>query len=248
MLHLYAIVERAGTSAPLPPGLSDRPVRFVAASDLACVVSDIAEEDGACVAVAGTRADLAGRADASPSGMLRDGILRHERVIEGLMAEQAVLPSRFGTALDDDHACRRHLIRHREALLSKLRQVRDCVEFALRFSNGCVAQEMGGADDGLRPGTAYLRRLGHGRTGWPDASAAFPHDDLTARAEAHVLWPRTGTQPELRASVLVRNAQIVPFLREVAGFQRRRPQFALSCTGPWPPYSFANPDLTGDFA
>jgi hypothetical protein len=64
------------------------------------------------------------------------------------------------------------------------------------------------------------------------------HDPLAALARAHV--QRTPRPPEaLRAAYLVDRRAVAGFTRLVARLDERHPELRLLCTGPWPPYSFA---------
>ena len=46
--------------------------------------------------------------------------------------------------------------------------------------------------------------------------------------------------PELlRAAYLVEREAVEPFVARVRELQREHPALSLLCTGPWPPYSFA---------
>jgi hypothetical protein len=71
-----------------------------------------------------------------------------------------------------------------------------------------------------------------------DCTAGALHEPLAALARASVRGrPRP---PELfRAAYLVERDTVVPFTAEVARLQKANAGLSILCTGPWPPYSFA---------
>jgi hypothetical protein len=159
-----------------------------------------------------------------------DALWLHERVVEALMAERAVLPMRFGTRLPDRNGVRAVLATRRESLLDALDRVRGRVELAvraIRLPAGAAAAT------GSITGVEYLRaRLRSTR------SAASLHQRLAALAVATHRWPEHAPGELLRASYLVDQPAVVWFCHAVERLQDGHPEAALLCTGPWPPYSF----------
>ncbi len=167
----------------------------------------------------------------------------HEHVIEAVMAQIAVIPLRFGTIVADLAACRQLLSRHYRQLTARLTLVSDRVEFGLRLSGESTGEAAVQAEEPLAPlgpGTAYLRALAKTSSAWPVALDAALCGALEPWAVASVLWPRDTPSSDLRASFLVERPGIEAFRREVAGFQNDRQDLLVSCTGPWPPYSFVD--------
>jgi len=167
----------------------------------------------------------------------------HEHVIEAVMAQVTVIPLRFGTIVVDLAACRQLLSRHYRQLTARLTLVSDRVEFALRLSGESTGEAAIQAKEllaPLGPGTAYLRALAKTSSAWPVALDAALRGALEPWAVSRVLWPRGAPSSDLRASFLVERPGIEAFRREVAGFQNDRHDLLVSCTGPWPPYSFVD--------
>jgi hypothetical protein len=223
MLYLYAVLEAPPPSLRLPPGIGGGPPHFVEAAGLAFAAGEISTRSLA----------------AEPSE-----VWRHQQVIEALIDGAAALPLRFGTLVEDGATCRRLLTRHRDALHAQLDRVRHCVEFAIRVSGLPEEEGTGGGDRG-GPGVSYMRALARREAGWPPSTAAFPHDRLGAHAADRLLWPRAVSQSDLRASFLVAKSKVPAFLKDMSELQRARPDLGFSCTGPWPPYSFSDPNLSG---
>lgn len=223
MLYLYAILEAPGPRGGFPDGIGGGSLEFVDAEGLACAVSVI---------------------DSAMLAPEPEQVLRHQQVVDALMERQPVLPLRFGTLAQDVCACQR-LLAHRGAdLRAQFDRVRDRVEYAVRITG---LPEPAAPDEvpGRGPGAAYLRQIARRARGWPASNAAFPHDSLAHHAAEKLLWPRSDAQPDLRASFLVARDKAADFLADVAAFQRLRPDLGLSVTGPWPPYSFSDPNLSG---
>ncbi|MBS1165396.1 MAG: gas vesicle protein [Proteobacteria bacterium] len=231
MLYLYAVLETLPSRTALPAGIGGRTLDFVAAAGLVCATSETVV-DGAREPTADSAGDPI-------------HVLRHQTVLEALMDDGPLLPLRFGTLVADVIACRHLLVSGGDVLRAKLDQLRDCVEFAVRVCD--LPDDIWPVTTvcGQGPGAAYLRTLAHRKADWPPASARFPHDSLAVHAKDRLLWSRAAPQDNLRASFLVRRPQISAFLGDLAALRRLRPDVVISCTGPWPPYSFADADLSG---
>ncbi|HEY3728811.1 MAG TPA: GvpL/GvpF family gas vesicle protein, partial [Solirubrobacteraceae bacterium] len=65
------------------------------------------------------------------------------------------------------------------------------------------------------------------------------HEPLSAVARAHVTRPPSLHSEILRAAYLVDRGAVESFSALVAKLQAENPELRLTCTGPWPPYSFA---------
>jgi hypothetical protein len=167
-----------------------------------------------------------------------ESLWRREALIEGLMEERDLLPVRFGTLVPDDRAAASAVAERRDELLAGLERVRGAVELGLRVepreSRESPAKQGDGArqGDGATPsGREYLRakldRLEVART---------LHEPLALIARAAVVQPG---RPLLRAAYLVDRGAVDEFVAAVRRLQQAHPELALLCTGPWPPYSFA---------
>jgi Gas vesicle synthesis protein GvpL/GvpF len=211
MIWVYAICERAAPSLPTVSGLGGAPLEAICEGPLLAVAS---------------------RADLVPDEISVDVLSAHERVVEALMKERAVLPMRFGTRFAAAGDVQAALAARRTALLDALDRVRGRVELAVRARRPATeAREVAvaaGAD-----GHEYVRvRLRASR------SAASLHQPLAALAVASRRWPSLAPGELLRASYLVERPAVVRFRDTVLALQREHPEAALVCTGPWPAYSF----------
>jgi hypothetical protein len=211
VIWVYALCERP--DLPLPPvrGLADAPLETIAEDSLAAVVSRHAQGP-----------------DESPL----DALWHHERVVESLMAERAVLPMRFGTRLPSTDHVREALAVRRDVMLDAFDRVRGRVELAVRAMQpaACAAAAQPPA---AASGSDYLRaRLAGAST------LKALHEPLAALAVAARWWPKRAPGEPQRISYLVEEPVVADFRNAVESLQREHPEAALLCTGPWPAYSF----------
>ena len=160
---------------------------------------------------------------------------RYEEIIEQLMSRHPILPARFGTVLADEDEARVALRDRYEELRHRLEMVRGAVELGIRGSWAHAP-----ARPPARSGTEYmLGQLDVRHRAQRFAELVDPLRPLARSSKVKVL-PRPAVP--LMAAYLVDRDRTEKF-REVAaeldaGFEDGQ----LVCTGPWPPYSFAQPE------
>jgi hypothetical protein len=160
---------------------------------------------------------------------------RHDQVIEQLMETAAVLPLRFGTVLEDAERLRETLA-HDEARFERLLdRVRGCVELSVRV--GLLAAPQPEAVNGAAymEGKLALQREQENAAG----RVLAPLREL-ANASSRQRSRRDGVG--VSESYLVAKDAVEPFVARVKALQARHEGLALSCTGPWGPYSFVEGD------
>jgi hypothetical protein len=210
VIWVYALCERPDLPLPRVRGLARAPLETIAEGQLAAVVSRHAE---------------------APDEPALEALSAHERVVESLMAERAVLPMRFGTTLPSADDLREALAERRDGLLEALDRVRGRVELAVRAM--LPATRAAAAPPPGASGSEYLRaRLAAAGT------LAALHEPLAALAVATRWWPERAAGEPRRISYLVDEPAVDDFRRAVEALQREHPEAALVCTGPWPAYSF----------
>src|SRR5581483_9437583 len=159
----------------------------------------------------------------------------YEKTVRRLMEHGAVLPAQFGSVVEDETAVLELLRRRRRDLVARLQRVRGAVEIGLRAS---------WRDGPRRPlearsqsGTSYLRdRLELRQSARRVATELEPLGAL-ARSSRRAIAPR----PDLPVldSYLVDSGRVSEFVALVEQLDDRLDEVELVCTGPWPPYSFA---------
>jgi hypothetical protein len=157
-----------------------------------------------------------------------EALWRHEEIVEELMATRNVLPVRFGTLLPDDQAAARAVTDRQAELAASLDRVRGAVELAVR------ARPREPVRDAPRRGETghdYLRaksrRTEHTRQ---------LHESLAPAARESIV---RNDAESLRAAYLVDRDAVDRFVSLVRRLQRTHSELDVLCTGPWPPYSFA---------
>ncbi len=212
-LLLYAITDGPPT-AEESAGIDGRPLRAVTHDGLVAVVGERPVE-----------------LDRSAPALLA-----YERALEGLMADATILPVRFGTAIESPVAVQQLLSDRHEDFEASLGRVRGAVELTLHAT--LTDDEPGNGDSS---GTAYMRRLLELRR----RARRVASEIKLALAEL----VRTGTylvrsDPEdaVAASFLVDDDQVDRFLERLRELEDACDDATFVCTGPWPPYSFAEPE------
>jgi hypothetical protein len=166
-------------------------------------------------------------APAEEEAVSAEALWRREALLEALMEDRDLLPVRFGTRVADEAAAAQAVAGRGEELRAGLDRVRGAVELAVR-----VRSQTG---DEPPPAAASGRDYIAARAG-RSRSAMRIHEPLAALARESVVQHG---EELLRAAYLVERDAVDPFAGQVRALQQEHPELALVCTGPWPPYSFA---------
>ncbi len=166
-----------------------------------------------------------------PSGELsRETVLRHAQVVEALMGRSAaILPAQLGHAFRDEDQLAAAIEEQAAQLERGLERVRGCVEFGLRATG--EATDVPEADTGAGYMHARLEQ-----TRLEDDLVDRLHEPLARLARATTLQRRAGG---VTAAYLVARDDAAAFEAAAARLERT-PGVTVVCTGPWPPYSFAD--------
>jgi hypothetical protein len=196
---------------PTPPLPPIASMRLVADGELALIVMPARDED-----------------------VTPESLWRHEEVVEALMEDRDVLPVRFGTRLGDDAEARQVISERRDEFLRALTRVEGAVELSVRCA---VAPR----DDEAQPATsgAEYVRMRERAAAVVDEAARAVHVPLDRLARESCRRAPRGAGEVLRVAYLVDRHAVDDFTGRVAELQRRHPRLRLLCTGPWPPYTFA---------
>jgi len=153
-----------------------------------------------------------------------EALWSRESLLEDLMDERALLPIRYGTRVEDDAAAAAAVEPRGPELAAALDRVRGAVEVSVR----AVAREAEhvGAAKAAQEGDA------------PPAAVGAVHARLAGLAREHA---RHDGPESLRAAYLVDRGTVDGFVAAVRELQQEHRGLSILCTGPWPPYSFAEP-------
>jgi hypothetical protein len=199
------------TDAP-PPPLRDMPqLRAVPAGRLAAVC-----------------------APASDGQVSAEMLWRREAVVEALMESADLLPLRYGTRFDDTATAAAAVEQRQDGLAAALDRVRGAVELSVRVLVPAERDE----DRAPASGTEYLRGKARAASA-REAVAQSVHEPLAALARASVRRESGRPGERLTGAYLVDRDAAEAFAARVAALQASLPEVRLLCTGPWPPYSFA---------
>jgi hypothetical protein len=210
VIYLYAIIETP-SEVPACAGFDDAPLRAVESANVAALYSE--------------HQALEPRTEA-------EMLWRHEQVVEAAMEQGPALPVRFGTTFADVEALCLVLEREGDRLGRQLRRVTGCVELAVRV--GMPERRERPSNDGRSYVEAGLARRKR-------------HQTIVQRVLAPLAELAVGVRGReeggvegnvIRASYLVPTDSVARFADEVRLLSDRTPDVWLSCTGPWPPYSF----------
>jgi len=198
----------------------------------------------------------------------QQNVWRHERVLERLMRHYTVLPLRFGTICPDTDALREFLLLSADDFLENLGRVRGKVEIALRIVDDNISAPLPGEgprvltanhqfadthsgpfnasndDEPAGRGAAYLRaRLQHhhnesAREAGGQRLAQMLRQQLDTLLDDVVCAAPADAATGYRVSCLVERVRVSEFSDALGQFRADYPRFAVTCTGPWPPYSF----------
>ncbi len=217
MVYVYAIADpgaRVNVS-----GMQGADVRAPHAGDLVVLVSEHDQLD--------------------PSADI-DDLWAHEAVVESAgQSGAAVLPLRLGSILPDEASAVAMVEERAEEFARALDRVRGAVEIGVRAAvvSGGEAEPATEAESG--PGTAYLmKRLAQKQRG--DEVIDLLHRPLADFARDHVRLDRSiADDSTVRLAYLVDEDAVEPFQELVRSLESELGHVQLACTGPWPPYSFA---------
>jgi Gas vesicle synthesis protein GvpL/GvpF len=221
-------------------GIDGARVDLIAHRDVVAVVS-AAPNDGAALRARLERLDeLAAVAEA------------HHAVVAAAAALTVVAPFRLATIYQDEHRVR-ELLRHRYAeFAALLDRLAGTVEVGVKLyveDRSPAPAAAGGS------GRAYLQQLSqrHRRRDedWRHAAAAAERVDAALAAQA---LDRNHHRPQpaqlsgasgrniLNAAYLVPTARVTAFTELARRLAAEHASLRLAITGPWAPYSFAEPD------
>jgi hypothetical protein len=172
-----------------------------------------------------------------------DALWTHERVVEALMDQGAVLPMRFGSLLESENQVRVLLSSRGAEFRRALDRVRGAVEVGVRVALGDEDARAVPDAGASGPGTAYL--LGQlERTRHHGSVEARVAEALTPLAREHVSRANGSAGASLNSAYLVERERLDDFVSRASELEGELTGVRVACTGPWPAYSFANAEAS----
>ncbi|MFP5388618.1 MAG: GvpL/GvpF family gas vesicle protein [Thermoleophilia bacterium] len=159
----------------------------------------------------------------------------HEQVVEELMPLATILPLRFGSSVERAEALVAMMAERREEFLESLDRVRGAVELSVRAELPPPRVE----DPPPRPrsGTDYLMQRAE-RERREREAVELVHRPLAALAKCSMPPAGPHDPRQFKAAYLVEKAGVEEFGSRVSELNAGLEDVRVSCTGPWPPYSF----------
>lgn len=236
MKYLYCLVRGEGECHGFPTGVDGMAIHPIRVEEMSALVSDVNPSGG--------------------SRSVENALAHHEVVSQALACFPAVLPCRFGTVVADERGVVALLTARYPRLEGYLDRFQGKVEAGIKAildGGGLHAHEPwgGGAREGRTPAERYLFEK---RARFRRAEA------LEAQAERLTHALQEATSPVVEAvkaerkpfgeglivtlCCLLERTNLAPFRQGYEQVRRGYPQVRFLYTGPWPPYSFADMDLT----
>jgi hypothetical protein len=214
VLYAYAITDLGDD--PMTTGLHGAPLRRIENGQLAAVVSE----------------------HPVPPEPDEDLLWAHEQVVEDLMSFATILPLRFGSSVGRAEELIAMLAERREEFVDALARVRGAVEISVRAELPTLpAEDPSRLPAPPRSGTAYLLERAEREQRGKDA-AELVHRPLASLARRCTPPVSTRGARRFKAAYLVEEAAVERFGERVGELNANLAGVRISCTGPWPPYSF----------
>ncbi|WP_051871573.1 GvpL/GvpF family gas vesicle protein [Streptomyces sclerotialus] len=259
-VHVHGIVRSGFRPRPGLTGVGGGAVLVVAEGPLAALVSAPYGPRGAC-----GPPDAPGDSRADVSVLSAQAAAEaHRRVVDEAAATVCVLPLRLGTVHRDVEQVRRALADRADLYRRLLTRLDGRLEWGVKAyaddaepdgaagSGGATAGGTVGSADGLARAAhhaladaAECSRVHHPQDACPSGMAA------ACATSAYWTSPIAGA-PYPHGRNLLDSAYLVPreeagaFAETVGGLVARSPELHIELTGPWAPYSFADPGRLPD--
>jgi hypothetical protein len=211
-LLLYAITDEP-SGPTYSDGVDGRPLRALTHAGLTAVVGE------------------------RPAELSRSApeLLAYESALERLMADATILPVQFGTSLASQADVERLLSDRRDAFVLSLARVRGAVELTLHAEVSAGERD---ADSIEGYGTAYMRRRVELRRRAQRVASEIKTAFADVTRAARYVVPGDA-EAAVVASFLVDGGDVDGFLDRLRELEDACEHASFVCTGPWPPYSFA---------
>jgi hypothetical protein len=162
-----------------------------------------------------------------------EALCEYEQAIERLMAGEVLLPARFASVLANEDSVRSMLRGRAAELRGALDRIRGAVEFGITAGWRTEMSTVATVDSGRAYLLAQLAR--HRRAS--EIAELLESLASIARSSRHRVLPRPGLP--VTGAYLVDERDAEEFIELVAHVDEELTDADLVCTGPWPPFSFA---------
>jgi hypothetical protein len=157
---------------------------------------------------------------------------RYERVIEALMNRHAIVPMRYGSSMADRREVASMLHERHDAFAAAVERVKGKVEVSVHADYRHPPPA-----DPAPSGREYM--LGQVERHRRAATLGEHLHGLTTLVQASRMRLLKAPSAGVQAAYLVQAEHVSAFAERVSELSRTLPEVDLVCTGPWPPYTFA---------
>ena len=226
MIYLYGIVEQGCVLPAGLNGIDDTAPALLRHADIAAVIGDV---------------------QLSRVPLVEKNLWQHEKLIEGLMLEHAILPVRYGTLLKSEQEVLDILAANQAGFVSNLGRVRGRVELGVRVLWEDVPEAGPDVTAGpaLRGRDYMLARLveaqeQRARRERGQALVDKINALLSPLADQHAIKLLVTPRMLLTAAYLVAREHVGQFRNAIESLAIKEQKLQFLCTGPWPSYSFVD--------
>jgi hypothetical protein len=172
-----------------------------------------------------------------------DALWRREALVEALTERCDLLPIRYGARFAGEEELARAVTVRAGELTLALDRIRGAVELSVRVHDA-VARSLSQDDAEPAAGGGAALRARARVAARAEQVATIADDALRPLARESLRRATSGPSEALRAAYLVDRGTVEAFGASVARLEEAHPELQILCTGPWPPYSFAEQRAT----
>lgn len=236
MKYVYCLATYGPcTERSLPPGLGGAAVRQIAFKGISVLISDL---------------------DSDRLGANILNVLTHQEVVNAALSiSRSVIPCRFGTLFPEDDSVLWLLKEHYEVVIDQLAKLEGKMEVSIQaIFNRKIAPS--GVEERKKPMTAGAIYLLRRKEQFDVIKALKEEAERFSQKLNQVVspfWSDVKVQKQLVEKKLLLNVCYLVDQQDIPSFKLAYERFKgenssrkLLYTGPWPPYSFADVDLSTD--
>jgi hypothetical protein len=228
MIYIYGIVEQGCVLPAGLNGIDDTAPALLRHANIAAVIGDV---------------------QSSRVPLVEKNLWQHEKLIEGLMLDHAILPVRYGTLLKSEQEVLDILAANQAGFVSNLSRVRGRVELGVRVLWDDVPQ---GAPDVAASPAPVLRGRDYMLAHLVEAQVQRARRErgqalvdkinavLSPLADQHAIKLLVTPRMLLTAAYLIAREHVGQFRNAIELLAIKEQKLQFMCTGPWPSYSFVD--------
>lgn len=236
MKYVYCLATYGPcTERSLPPGLGGAAVRQIAFKGVSVLISDL---------------------DSDRSGVNIVNVLTHQEVVNAALSiSRSAIPCRFGTLFPEDKSILLLLEEHYELIKDQLVKLEGKMEVSIQaiFDRKTISPGVEERKKHKTAGVIYLLKKKEQSDVIKTLKGEADRFSQKLDQAVSPFWSDVKVQKQLVEKKLLLNVCYLVDQRDISSFKLAYERFKgensslkLLYTGPWPPYSFADVDLSTD--